>query len=61
MILKTAFKIGERVYLNIPNSEFVGIVAGYVIYSTHTEYQVRTENGLTQLEESSLSNERVIV
>lgn len=60
-IKSSEFKIGDRVYFNIPESEVIGIVIGYIVYNTHLEYQIRTEQGVHQLESIFLSKTKVIV
>ena len=60
-IENSAFKIGDRVYYNLPDSQECGVVIGYIVYDTHLEYQVRTDHGVHQLEEIFLSNNKVLV
>ena len=60
-IQSAEYSIGDRVYFNLPQSEVVGIVIGYIVYNTHLEYQVRTEHGVHQLEEIFLSSNKAIV
>ena len=61
LIQEREFTIGQRVYFNFPESESVGIVIGYIVYDTALEYQVRTENGVHQLESFCLSEDKIII
>lgn len=55
------FELGETVYINLPEGER-GIVFAYIVYTTHIEYLVRTvEQGIMQLEEICLSDQKPII
>lgn len=55
------FEIGEIVFINLPEGE-QGIVFAYIVYNTHIEYLVRTvEQGVMQLEEVCLTDQKRII
>lgn len=56
----TAFNIGDRAYINLPDGEPV-IIVGYVVYSNNIEYQVRCESGIMQLEKESLVDKKILI
>lgn len=61
IIYKRKFDIGDQVYMNVTDGD-KGTIVAMVVYSTHAEYLVRfKELGVIQLEEVSMSTEKIII
>ena len=59
LVSERRWNIGDRVYLNTPEGKG-GTIIAYMVYESHIEYMFRTNENVMQLEEVSLSDNKVI-